>query len=75
MFQFLCQPGSLGQLEGGIREDIKDLPQVSIISAELVYVPREAQSLEAEAKQRLEDLVEALEADSDTFNVYTSVHS
>ena len=71
-FQFLCQPESLGHLEGGIREDMEDIPQASIISAELVYVPREALTVEDEERQRLENMVEALEADNDTYKVYTS---
>jgi len=73
VMEFLCQPESLGQLEGGIREDIEDIPQASIVSAELVYVPREALTVEDEERQRLENMVQALEADSDTYKVYTSV--
>jgi len=70
--KFLCQPEHLGQLEGGIREDTKE--QVCILFAELAFVPRDMQNIDGAERQKVKDLVHALEADSDTLKVYTSTN-
>ena len=65
---------NLGQLEGGIREDTKNTQKVSILFAELAFVPRDVQNIDGAGRQKVKDLVHALEANSDTLKVYTSTN-
>ena len=74
--QFICSPEFLGKLEGSFRKDdtssSQESPLISVISSELVYLPREVQDIEGEQREQVEELVRELEANSDTSRVWTS---